>query len=169
MGKQRKAAQGNQGDFPVCHAPERARQAKLPLVGQEEQANLKAAEYRLGVKKFGRNYVETLLFLRAGGLEIGYYTIHFDLDGCFVDFTSYDEEEEVRAVYERFAVLDDGKETLTGALERDLRAMGYYIPQLCTELTDLRLTCESSAGCGCAECRMDCPLQAKFRPGSDTV
>lgn len=124
---------------------------------------LRIAQYRLGVKKYGEAYVETLLFICAEGLELGYYTIHLDRDGCFVDFTFYDEEKEVRAVYERFTVCDDGKTSLTEAIARDLRAMGYDIPELGAELTDLRLTCASSARCGSTACAVNCPLQAKFR------
>ena len=130
---------------PVRHAPERTRRSAAPCARPDERAGLRAAEYRLGVKARGEACAETLLFLSAGGLEIGYYTIHSDPDGCFVDFTFYDEEKEVRAVYERFAVCGGGGETLTGALGRDLRAMGYFLPGLGAELTEPRLTCLSAA------------------------
>jgi hypothetical protein len=117
------------------------------------------------VTKYGGVSVQTILFLRADGIEIGYYTIYFDSDGWFVDFTFYDDEKEVRAVYEFFAVCDDGKTTLTEVLERDLNTLGYYIPELRAELNDLRLTCESNARCGSTACAINCPLQARYRPG----
>lgn len=158
------AAQAGRQEIRVCDVPRRTRRAALPPIDPAEQAKLRKAEYRLGVKSFGGTYVETLLFLRVGGIDIGYYSIYFDFDGWFVDFTFYDEEKEVRAVYEFFAACDDGKATITEVLERDLRAMGCYIPDLRTELNDLRLTCESNARCGLAACAANCPLQARYRP-----
>jgi len=164
LGKKLTAARNNQQDIRVCDVPRRTRQVTLTPGGSAEQTERKEAQYRLGVKKYGGVNVETLLFLRAGGLEVGYYTIYFDFDGCFVDFTFYDDEKEVRAVYESFAVCDDGKTTLTEVLERDLSNMGYYIPQLRAELNDLRLTCESSGSCGSTACVINCPLQVRYRP-----
>lgn len=162
MEKNLTAAEASQQDIRVCDAPRRARRSTLPPVDPGE-SKLRKAEYRLGVLKYSGAYVETILFLRADGIEIGYYTIHLDLDGCFVDFTFYDTEKEVRAVYEAFCGYDDGR-SLTEVLELDLHAMGYYIPELQAELTDLRLTCESNVRCGSTTCQVNCPLQEQYRP-----
>lgn len=143
-------------------APERSRLPVSPLPAPEP--GLRPAQYRLGVKGFDSGFVETLLFLSSEGMEIGYYTIHFDLTGSFVDFSCYDEEKEVRAVYERFSVCDSGTSTLVESLEQDLLRMGYFIPGLRAELSDMRLTCGSSARCSCAACVTDCPLQERYCP-----
>lgn len=143
--------------------PRRNRRPVMPPPAPADQKQLLAAEYRLGVLNCGDDFVETILFLRADGFELGYYTIYLDLQGCFVDFTFYDMEKEVRAVYESFPGYDDGK-SLTEVLEQDLRGMGYQIEMLREELSDLRLTCESCGTCGSFDCAANCPLRQRFRP-----
>jgi hypothetical protein len=158
-----KATDGLLQDTLLHRLPRRKRLPAMPPPRPAEENMLREAEYRLGVLNFGGDFVETALFLRADGIELGYYTFYLDPQGCFVDFVSYDAEKEIRAVYESFAGYDDGK-SLTEMLEQDLRAMGYRIPSLREQLSDLRLTCESCAMCGCFHCTANCPLQERYRP-----
>lgn len=147
----------------IHRLPRRKRRPAMPSPCPTEEHKLRAAEYRLGVLNYGGDFVETALFLRADGVELGYYTFYLDPQGCFVDFIYYDAEKEIRAVYESFAGYDDGK-SLTEMLEQDLCAMGYRIPHLREELSDLRLTCESCSMCGSFHCTANCPLQERYRP-----
>ncbi|MPM24393.1 hypothetical protein SDC9_70875 [bioreactor metagenome] len=97
---------------------------------------LTAAGYRLGLKAEGADFVETLVFLSSDGLELGYYTVHADPGGCFMDFNGYDQEQEARAVFECFVPCGGAGTVLVRALEDDLRAMGLYLPELRQTLTD---------------------------------